>query len=112
MGPPGELSVAAVKTSTPVSVTSKVCSNHFLVSNSLSLVSSLIHTKLSSPFAVNSDIRPLVGPINFSGFPKSKYRFNCERHPWLAYSHCFVLAIVGNPWGRMEVGINAMATPI
>ena len=112
MGPPGELSVAAVKTSTPVSVTSKVCSNYFLVSNSLSLVSSLIHTKLSSPFAVNSDIRPLVRPINFSGFPKSKYRFNCKRHPWLAYSHCFVLAIVGNPWGRMEVGINAMATPI
>jgi hypothetical protein len=110
IGPPGELSFAAVKTSTPVSVTSKVCSIHMLALDHKREML-FVHTKLSSPLAINSYVCPVIRPINFARFSQRKYGLNCERHSGFAYSYCLILAIMRYPRRGMEIGVDAMATP-
>jgi len=110
IGPPGEFSFAAVKTSTPVSVTSKVCSIHILALGH-NKKCCFEQTKLSSPFAINSSVCPVIRPKNFPRFSERKYGFNCESHAGFAYPYCLILAIMRYPRRGMEIGVDAMATP-
>lgn len=67
-GPPGEAALPAVKTSTPVSVTSKVCSVRILaMSHEREAIP--VRTKLSSPLAINGHISPFIRPVNLTRFP-------------------------------------------
>ena len=110
-GPPGEFSFAAVKTSTPVSVTSKVCSICVMLELDHKREILFVRTKLSSPFAINSYICPVIRPINFPRFSQRKYRLNCESHSCFAYSYSLIFAIMRYPRRGMEFGVDAMATP-
>lgn len=109
-GPPGEFSFAAVKTSTPVSVTSKVCSISMLALGHKREIL-FAHTKLSSPFAINSYVCPVIRPVDFPRFSKRKDGLDSESHSGFAYSYRPVLAIMRYPRWGVELGIDAMATP-
>lgn len=109
-GPPGDFSLAAVKTSTPVSVTSKVCSTRMLaLGRKYKML--IVLTKLSSPFAIHSYICPVIWPILFSGFSQRKDGLNCESHTGFAYPYCLIFAIMRYPRRGVEFSVNAMATP-
>lgn len=111
IGPPGEFSFAAVKTSTPVSVTSKVCSIRMLAFGHKREML-FVHTKLSCPFAINSYVCPVIRPIDFPRFSKRKDGLDCERHSGFAYSYRPILGIMRYPRRGMEFGVDAMATPV
>lgn len=64
IGPPGEFSNLSVKTSTPVSVTSKVCSSRMSILGSERSLHAVL-TKLSRPFAIHCYVRPVIRPIDF-----------------------------------------------
>lgn len=110
IGPPGEFSFRAVKTSTPVSVTSKVCSMRMLaLDHKREMI--FVHTKLSSPLAINSYICPLIRPIDLPRLPKRKDGLDCESHSGFAYSCHPILRIMRYPRWGMEFGVDAMAAP-
>lgn len=70
------------------------------------------HTKLGSSFAINSYIGPVIRPIHFPRLPQPEYGLDCKGHTRLAYAYRLILAIMRYPWWRMEVGIDAVATPV
>lgn len=71
----------------------------------------LVHTKLSSPFAIKSYICPVIRPILFPRFSKRKDGLDCESHSRFAYPYRLILAVVRYPWRGMEFSVDAMATP-
>src|SRR3954462_3709142 len=101
IGPPGEFSFAAVKTSTPVSVTSKVCSIRMLALGH-KRERPFEHTKLSSPFAINSYVCPVIRPVDFTRFSKRKDGLDCKSHSGFACSYRLILAIMRYPRRGME----------
>lgn len=111
IGPPGEFSFAAVKTSTPVSVTSKVCP--IVCKSALGHKHGMrfVHTKLSSPLAVNSDICPVIWPTDFPRISKCKDGLDCESHSGSACSYRLILGIMRYPRRGMEFSVDAMASP-
>lgn len=68
-------------------------------------------TKLSCPRPVNGRVRPIIRPVHLFGLPQSKDRLDRERHPGLARANRLVLAVVGDPRGRVEVGVDAVPAP-
>jgi len=110
IGPPGEFSLLAVRTSTPVSVTSNVCS----VSSSAwdhRHQTLLARTELGSPFAINRHIGPVVRPIHLLRLPNSKDGLYRERHPRFADTWNLALAVVGDPGRGMEMLVYPVASP-
>lgn len=71
----------------------------------------LVRTELSGPLAINSGICPVIGPVNFTRFPKREYRLDCESHTRFAYPNGLVLGIVRYPWRWVEFSIDTMASP-
>lgn len=103
-GPPGDVAVLAVSTSTPVSVTRSVCSTTSQHSSSTYLCQGL--TKLRSALPVNSRVRPLVRPVYLLRLPECQDRLDREGHAGLACAHGFVLCVVRDPWRGMELSIK------
>lgn len=113
IGPPGEFSNLAVKTSTPVSVTSSVCSISCYVSVpklELSFERCLL-TKLCCPFAVRRSVCPIIRPTNFSIAAQGQNRLNRECHPRFTSSYSLVLRVVGDPRRRVKLRIDTVAAP-
>ena len=71
----------------------------------------LLHTKLSSPLAINRDVCPVIRPVNLSRLSQRKYGLNCESHSGFAHSYNLTLAVVRYPRRGMEMGVDTMATP-
>lgn len=110
MGPPGEFSLAAVKTSTPVSVTSKVCSRRILAQFWRRTIH-IARTKLSGPFAINGRICPIIRPVNLARCSQGKDGLDRKSHSRFADPYRLVLGIMRYPRRRVEFGINTMTSP-
>lgn len=110
-GPPGESPFLAVNTSTPVSVTSIVCSTCRLVSKDIPFEVERRHTELCRPFAIDGCISPLVWPIHILVFSQSQDRLDSERHSGFAGTHSPILTVMGNPWRWVKFRVDAMSSP-
>ena len=110
IGPPGELALSAVRTSTPVTVTSNVCSTRcqYQTIHSHHLI---VRTELGSPFAVDSDVCPIVRPVDLLGLSEGKDGLNRESHARFTCPHGLVFGIMRDPRRRMELSVDAVATP-
>ena len=70
-----------------------------------------MRTELGSSFAIDSDVGPVIWPIHFLIPPERENGLDGEGHARFADTRHFALAIVRDPWRRMELSVNAMATP-
>lgn len=71
----------------------------------------MARTELRSPFAINSRVCPIIGPINFSRVPNREDGLDCESHPRFADSHRLVLGVMRYPRWRVEFGVDAVTSP-
>lgn len=108
-GPPGDVGRRAVRTSTPVSVTSKVCSAK-PSARQINPVKAIRPTELCRPLAIQRDTRPVVRPCLIPIRPKVNHRLYCEAHARLRCSSLLVLRIMRYVWRTMEKLIDAMPT--
>jgi len=107
-GPPGEDSVRAVRISTPVSVTSNVCSTNRVSRQDRAWVG-CTRTELGSELPIDGGSGPVVWPRHISILAQSNHRFYCESHARFRLAGRLALGIVGNARGAMEEPVDAVA---
>lgn len=69
-------------------------------------------TELSSSFAIDRRICPVIRPVDFLGLSHREYWLDCKCHSRFAGSDCLVFAVMRYPWWRVEFCIDTMATPV